>query len=234
MGECNGIAVDTVRSYTASDGYKLVSGKAGVGVSFSGADEGALFPLVFTWTFSSADLSEILGYSLAGRTITPELADEIFDSMRIDFKGADSSWPVVGSGGVKASDAMSAGALSLSLTEGGSGLRTELTAYLANVTASGGNQSSGMSTASGKNDGPQILDGILVVPDGIGNDNRIYGTMLMAGKSAASTETGGSAGNETKQNGSKNVSGSSGGGGCWSFGFILMMPALILAAKRRK
>ncbi len=146
-------------AYTASDGYNLSSGKAGVEVNVSGLKTGDILPLSFTWTFSGADLRSILGYDMSGLAVDGTLADTVFDTMRIDFRGGASSWPVIGSGGVKASDAMKAGALSLSKSDGDRGLTAELTAYLANVTASGGN---GV-TSSAANNGPQMVGGLLVV-----------------------------------------------------------------------
>lgn len=231
----NSLTFSTLKTYSASDGYALTSGKAGVNINFTGLNEGAIFPLVYSWTFSGSELQSILGYNMAGKTLTPSVADEIFSAIRTDFKGISSSWPVIGSGGVKASEAMSAGALKLTTADGGKGLSAELTAYLANVTASA------TSIASSYN-GPQIVDGKLIVPDGEGKDGRIYGAMFMAGKPASSqtTETGTSTNTGTDSGTSINtetengVSGSSGGGGCESFGAVLSSVAIIFMAKRKR
>ena len=218
------ITFNTVKNYSASDGYNLTSGKAGVNVNLTGLKEGDLFPLTYSWTFSGSELQSILGYDMTGKTITASVADEIFSAMRVDFKGESSSWPVIGSGGVKASDAMSAGALKLSSADSGKGLSAELTAYLANVTASGANM------ASATNDGPQIVDGLLVVPDGNGSDGKIYGAVVMTGKSSSSQNTNTNTGTNT------GTKGSSGGGGCESFGAVISSLAVIFMAglKRRK
>ncbi|MBQ6970757.1 MAG: hypothetical protein IJP86_00190 [Synergistaceae bacterium] len=201
------IEFDTRTGYTASDGYALPSGKAGVSLTFSGLGTGDIFPLIYTWDFTASELAGLLGFDMAGREITSSLADEIFTRLRIDFEGSGSSRAVIGGSGVKASDAMTAGALSLTKTSG-SGLHAELTAYLANV------------TASGLNDGPRLVDGLLVVPDGSGNDGAITGTMWMAGKTSSQSA-----------DGQPGTSSGSGGGGC------LMFPAmtlLALAALRRR
>ena len=233
------LTFDTVKSYTASDGYTLAPGKAGVNVNFEGLKEGDIFPLTYSWTFSGAELQGILGYDMSGKnvsgsesemfpSISGTLADEIFSELRIDFKGVNSSWPIIGTGGVKASEAISAGALKLTTADGGRGINAELTAYLANV------------TALGVNDGPQIVKSsegnLLIVPDGTGNDGKIYGSVVMAVKPGSSqsngTKTGtqGNTGNTGNQTGAK---GSSGGGGCEAFGVILPAIALIFMAGRK-
>ncbi len=214
------LVCEKVNTYTASDGYTLAAGKPGMNVNFSGLKEGDILPMVYSWTFSGSELQSILGYDMSGKTVTPSVADEIFSAMRIDFKGASSSWPVIGPGGVKASDAISAGALTLTSADSGKGITAEITAYLANVTASAGNM------ASSANDGPQIVGGMLIVPDGVGNDSRIYGSMFMAAKTGSEVST--------KTETGINAKGSSGGsGGCESSGAVLSLLALVLMAGRK-
>jgi len=191
-------------------------------VNVTGRREGDLLPLIFTWTFSGAELRNVLGYDMSGKTLNESVADEVFSAMRIDFRSGKSSWPVIGSGGVKASDAMRAGALKLS-GDGGNGITAELTAYLANVTASGGN-----GVTSSANNGPQIVNGILIVPDGNGKDGKISGTMLMAHKTGESTNTG----TNTNVNTNTGNSSGGGGGGCNSLGLMAMIAALVLIRKR--
>ena len=216
------LTFDTVTNYAVS-GYVLAAGKPGVNINFAGLKEGDIFPLTYSWTFSGSDLQSILGYDMAGKTVTASLADEIFSALRLDFQGANYSSPVIGSGGVKASDAISAGALALSPADGGKGLTAQITVYLANVTAGG-------SLSSSANDGPQIVEGMLIVPDGTGNDGRIFGSMFMAAKTGSAQEVSTNTGTQT---GAKS---SSGGGGCESFGAALSSLALLLMAvqKRRR
>lgn len=225
------LTFDTVRSYTASDGYVLIPGKAGVNIDFEGLKEGDIFPLTYSWTLSGSELEGILGYDMSGKTVTATLADEIFSRLRIDFKGVNTSWPVIGTGGVKASEAMKSGALKLIFSDGGKGISAEITAYLANVTAGG--------KMSASNDGPQMVGNILVVPDGNGTDGKIYGSVVMAVKSGTtqntgsntSTGTGTGTGNTGNQTGAKS---SSGGGGCAGQKFGMILPALLLMLRRKR
>ncbi|MBQ6418764.1 MAG: hypothetical protein IJJ91_08850, partial [Synergistaceae bacterium] len=206
---------DTSKAYSSSDGYTLPEGKAGVGINFTGLKAGDLFPLTYTWSFKGSELREILGYDLSGRTIN---ADEIFSTMRVDFQGTGTSWPVVGSGGVRASEAISSGMLKLTKTDGDSGLKVEMTAYLANV------------TSSGNSDGPQIVNGLLIVPDGNGNDGRISGTMWLADKAGNASN-----GNSTPSNGNGDAdtnSSSGGGGGCNALGILPILAVILLRRKR--
>ena len=210
---------DTSKSYSSSDGYTLPTGKAGVSVSLTGLKAGDLFPLTYTWSFKGSELREILGYDLTGRTIN---ADEIFSVMRVDFQSNGTSWPVVGTGGVLASEAIRAGMLTLSKTDGDSGLKAEMTAYLANV------------TSSGNSDGPQIVNGLLIVPDGNGNDGAISGTMWLADKPGDSSQSGST--NSSPSNGNDNAdmnsSSGGGGGGCNALGLIPILAVMLLRRKR--
>lgn len=180
-------------------------------------------------------MRNILGYDLTGKTLNGALADEIFAAIRIDFAGNNSSWPVIGSGGVKASDAMNAGVLKISGADGGKGFTAELTAYLANVTSTGGN-----GVASSAQNGPQIVNGLLVVPDGSGNDGKISGTMLMSNKPGTSTApttdntTGGQTDTGTNTNPDSGTAQSSGGGGggCNALSLVPILAALVFIRKR--
>ena len=136
---------------------------------------------------------------------------------------------MIGSGGVKASEAMKSGALKLIFSDGGKGISAEITAYLANVTAGG--------KMSSSNDGPQMVGNILVVPDGNGTDGKIYGSVVMAVKSGttqntgSNTSTGTGTGNTGNQTGAKS---SSGGGGCAGQKFSMILPALLLMLRRKR
>ena len=205
----NALSFNTSKSYTAGDGYSLPAGKAGVGINFTGLNAGDLFPLTYTWSFKASELREILGYDLSGRTIN---ADEIFSVMRVDFQGVQgASWPVIGGTGVRASDAIRAGMLELTKTDGDSGLKVEMTAYLANV------------TSSGHSDGPQIVNGLLIVPDGNGNDGAISGTVWLADK-PGSASSGGNGEGTAKSSGG-------GGGGCNALGILPILAVILLRRK---
>ena len=222
----NTLQFDTSKTYSTSDGYSVPAGKAGVSVSLTGLKAGDLFPLTYTWGFKGSELREILGYDLTGRTIN---ADEIFSVMRVDFQSNGKSWPVIGTGGVRASEAIEAGMLSLSKDSYGSGLEAEMTAYLANVTSSGTSSVASSVTS----DGPQIVNGLLIVPDGNGNDGAISGTMWLADKSSASSQSDNST-NSSPSNGNEdsNTSSSSGGGGCNALGIIPILAVMLLSRKR--
>ena len=229
----NTLTLGKSSGYTASDGYNLARGKTGVDVTVTGRKEGELLPLVFTWTFDGSELREILGYDMSGLTLDAAGADAIFSALRIDFMAGNASWPVIGTGGVKASDAMKSGVLKLSKTTDGQGLVAELTAYLANVTATGGN---GL-TASSTGTGPQLVGNILVVPDGNGADGKISGTIIMADKaqSSSSPDITPSPEPDTKPETSTPTTAQSsggGGGGCEALSLVPILAALIFIRKR--
>ncbi len=229
------LAFNTQTAYTNTEGLKA-SKNAGVNINFRGRNNGDLFPLVYSWTFSGSELEEILGYNLAKQAITDDLANQIFSTMRIDFQGATSSRPVISSGAVSATDtnsggvtaasARSAGVLTLSTADGGKGLKVEMTAYLGNL------------TVSGNNDGSQLIQGtgssLLVVPDGSGTDGAIYGTMWLANKQgAANNDSSNNSTNNNSNGGTTSTKGSGGGGGCNGLGLILPAMALAFVIKRR-
>ena len=216
--------------YTSTDGMKSIK-NAGVNVNLRNRKTGDLFPMTYTWLLSGKDIENLLGYDLSESAITDELADSIFSAMRLDFQGMSATLPVIGNGGVKASEARSAGVLTLNKADGEKGLSVELTAYLANVSSSGG-----LSASASKNDGPQLISSngrkLLVVPDGSGNDGTIYGTMWAAGKAdGASTPNGG--GNSGSNGTSPKSSSGGGGGGCSAFG-LMMSGALLMFMIRRR
>ena len=162
--------------------------------------------------------------------MTDELVDTIFSTLRLDFQGVTTSSPVIGSGGVKASEARAAGALTLEKSSAEKGLKVELTAYLANVSTS---TSSG--TASSANDGPQLISSagtkLLVVPDGSGNDGAIYGTMWAA-SGGNSNSNSNNTNNNTNNNNGASSSGGGGGGGC-NAGLLSWIAAGIFIFARR-
>ena len=171
----------TATAYSNTEGMRAVK-NAGVNINFLGRGNGQLFPLVYSWTFTGEQIKSILGYDLSNETINAELADKIFTPLRIDFQGLNRVWPVVGAGGVKASDAMSSGALVLTKADGNRGLLVELTAYLANVAATGNNDGAQLVRSAGS-------EALLVVPDGM-NDGAINGIMWMAIKGSSNATPG--------------------------------------------
>lgn len=215
---------DTYTTYSTNDGLSA-SKNAAVHINFQNRTVGDLFPLVYSWTFTGSELQAITGSDLTGKSITQTLADTLFEKLRIDYQGNSSSWPVVGGSGVKASDAMNAGALTLTQSDGGKGVLVSLTAYLANV------------KTSGNSDGPQLVRStgtkqLLVVPDGV-DDGAITGAMWMLQPSGTTTpnNSGNSGNTNTNTNTNSNSGGGGGGGGCDSAGVGLI--ALLLLLKRR-
>lgn len=212
-------------------GYATSVKNAAVNVNMRNRKAGDVFPLTYAWMFSGEELENILGYNLSGRSMTDEAVDTIFSTLRLDFQGAATSLPVIGSGGVKASEARAAGALTLEKSDAEKGLRVELTAYLANVSTS---TTSG--TSASANDGPQLIASggtkLLVVPDGSGNDGAIYGTMWAA--SGGSGNNGDNNNNNNGDNNGNSSSGGGGGGGCNSGLLTGMLAGIFVLTRRRR
>lgn len=232
------VQAGTANSYTPSGGYKTLK-DSGVGIRVNDRSNGEIIPLTYAWTFTGDEVKSLMGYDMAETEINDLFADSLFSRMRIDFVGKNNIWTVIGSGGVgaagsdspgvSASGAMSANALTLSKADNGKGLNVELTAYIANVDAS-------------QNNGPKLVQSsngeLLVVPDGVGDDGQIYGTMWITGKTSESSSTDTSTStntnsNTTNSNGNTSSSSSGGGGGCESFGMILPAIALMFILKRK-
>ena len=223
----------TQKSYKASDG--LVNSKnAAVNINFQNRTDGDIFPLTYTWNFSGEEIKAILGSDLSGTTsLNSTVAENLFKALRIDFVGSSNIWQVIGGSGVKAKDAFSNDALTLTKADAGRGIRIDLTAYLANV------------KASGSNDGPQLIKGsgsksLLIIPDG-SSDGAISGTMWMVQSSSTKNNSGngnqGDGDGNQNQGSNNNTSsgdggGSGGGGGCNSMSFGLLGLALILMKRK--
>ena len=222
----------TQKSYKASDG--LVNSKnAAVNINFQNRADGDIFPLTYTWNFSGEEIKAILGYDLSGTSsLNSTAAENLFKALRIDFVGSSNIWQVIGGSGVKAKDAYSNDALTLTKADAGRGVRIDLTAYLANV------------KASGNNDGPQLVKGsgsksLLIIPDG-SSDGAISGTMWMV--QSSSSKTGGNGDGQGDGNGNQNPGGNnnnsssggggSGGGGCEAFSLGLLGLALIFMKRK--
>lgn len=213
-------------SYNAS-GY-IASKKAAANINFQDRTNGDVFPVIYSWTFSGSEIKALTGYDLSEKTLNANLADELFNFLRIDFQGASKNFHVVGGSGVTAKEAYSNQALTLTKADGNKGVKVELTAYLANVNATGSNS-----------DGTQLMGSgsrkLLVVPDGT-DDGAITGSMWMIQKSSSSSEPSEPEPSEPEtpddgKSGSK--SGSGGGGGCDAFSAGIAL-ALIFMLRRKR
>lgn len=219
----------TATTYNNSQGLAASNGAA-VNITFKDRSNGDLFPLTYSWNLSGAQVKALLGNDMSKYSINDSFAENLFKALRVDFQTATKNTTVIGSGGVKGSDARRYGALTLTKADGNAGLHVELTAYLANV------------ATTGSGDGPQFVRGsgskrLLVVPDGV-NDGAITGTMWLAqsastvvrktpssGSDSTSTTTG-------KDDGGTSSSGGGGGGGCASMSLGLL-GVMVIFMKRR-
>lgn len=248
--------------YSASDGFTPSKG-AGFTVSFTGVNTGEMFPVVFPWEFSGDELKTALGsqiyssvsgdLSIAhkyGVPLSYLTAEEIFNSLRLEFQGKYSSMPIIGNNSaINISEAIDCGALELLPADEGKGLLIKLTAYIANVNANNFNGAVYPAVSSNQ---ARIINKLLVVPDGSA-DGEIYGTMWLAQKYASSTTTTTTQTTNTKNKtsdtksstGSESSSSGSGGGGCVSIRgeelgvrslllFLLLMLGLCVNFKKAK
>lgn len=235
--------------YSASDGYTPAMG-AGFSVSFSGVNTGDMFPLVFPWEFSGAELKTALGsesYSKIAEdlamaheydaNVNSSAAEEIFKSLRFEFQGKNSSTPVLGAAStIDIHDAVNCGALELLPSDEGKGLLIKLTAYIANVNTDNIYGGAVINSESQSNQA-QLVEGkggnkLLVVPDGLA-DEEIYGTMWLAQKYAASSATqttttqkltsGTKSSTSNSSTSSSAGASSGGGGGCVSVRSVLLI-----------
>ena len=181
---------DVTTRFTTRNGYSSSVGEAvrsGIHISLTGRTRGDMLPMRYLWNYSWEELSKLLG-----RTVleVPDVS-ELFRALTVEFHGmSGAGYPVVGSGGVTARDAEAAGALWVFPASGG--VSIELTAYLANV----------QGPASSALYAPQLVEGLLIVPDGTA-DASIAGTTWMMEKPTR----GGAVIDDDKTN-------KSGGGGC--------------------
>ncbi len=176
--------------------------KPAIDVSLGKRGKGDLLPLKYRWSLSWDELS-----TLMGRKVTKAEGQELFDVLKLAFVSAGGgAYTVVGTDGVTASQAISSGALEV--TKGNNGVTLELTAFVADAIGP---------AASSAKAGPRIVEGLLVVPDGIA-DGTISGAMGLLQRA----KSGG---------GSK---GEGGGGGCNAgvSGLALIFAAVLLRRKR--
>ena len=173
--------------------------KPAIDISLGGRRKGDLLPLKYRWSLSWEELS-----TLMGRKVTQvKNAQELSSVLKLAFVPVNGvAYDVVGGEGVSAADAESKGALKV--TNGNNGLTLELTAFVADAASS----------AKGK---PQLIDGLLVIPDGAA-DGTISGALGLLQRPAA----GGGSGSKGE-----------GGGGC-DAGVSGMMLALVVAFLLRR
>lgn len=228
------VSFTTVSNYAAA-AYSS-SGKPGININFSGLHNGDLFPLVYSWTLKGSEVKDILGEdsfdefstTIGSNTVNSTIAEELFKNVNINFQASGTTWPVIGGNGADLSQAMNSGALKLTRADGGQGIRIDLTAYLANVTASTTDQ------------GPQLISGqgsrrMLIVPDGYG-DSAISGTMQLVQGSSSESVSRTSERNTSST--SPSSSSSSGGGeagssGCNAFSLGLIGTVIFFALRKK-
>ena len=189
------------RSFSPQGGW--TSAKAGVGLQMRSRSRGDLLPIVCTWNFTWDALSKMLG-----RSVT-DVPSDLFDALRLDFEATDGQVvPMVGLGGVSATDAQKA--LSpqlpkpLSVDKTNNGVNVTLTAFIANVSGTEA----------------RLIDGLLVVPDGT-SDSVLGGTLWTAQK----PKSGGGSGGDGE-----------GGGGCdaASLGALAILSGAAIVMRKKK
>ncbi len=214
------LTTTTPPDFTNETGYRASGYVSSKGIapkiSFNNRSNGDVFPLIYTWNFSGDEIKSILGYDLSEKTLNAAFADELFEKLRIDFNNTSRVFQVVGGTGVSASEAFKSDVLKLLRADGTKGVSIQLTAYLANVSATGTNSDGAQLVGSGSNK-------LLVVPDGL-NDGLITGSMWMLQKSSSSD--GGNNPPSTPER-EESTSGSGGGGGCNTLTLGLLALAFI-------
>ena len=181
--------------------------KPAIDISLGGRRKGDLLPLKYRWSLSWEELS-----TLMGRKVTQvKNAQELSSVLKLAFVPANgAAYDVVGGEGVPAADAESKGALRVA--NGNNGLTLELIAFVADAAGP---------TASSIKGKPQLIDGLLVIPDGTA-DGTISGVLGLLQR-PASNGGGGS--------GSK---GEGGGGGCDAGVSGLALALAVVFLLRRK
>ena len=174
------------KTLPSSQGWS--ASKPAIEVALSGRTQGDILPLKYRWSLSWEELS-----TLRGRKVTQvKNAQELSSVLKLAFVPANgAAYDVVGGEGVSMADAESKGALRVA--SGNNGLTLELTAFVADAAGP---------TASSTKGKPQLIDGLLVIPDGTA-DGTISGALGLLQRPA---------GNGGGGSGSKGEGG--GGGGC--------------------
>lgn len=204
-----------VTRLSSPSAIRFESGKAGsmagwnaakpaMAVSLTGRKKGDMLPLKYRWSLTWDELRKLTG----GKANRSAGISELFGPLKLAFTSANGEpYDVVGGDGVPAAQAESKGALKL--TGGNNGVTLELTAFVADAPGP---------TASTRQSGPQLIDGLLVVPDGAA-DGTIAGSMGLLQKAG-----GGGSGKD----------GSDGKGGGCDAGVSGMMLTLVVAFLLRR
>ena len=219
-------------NHASSDGSIIQ--KPGVHIDFKGASVGDMLPMTYSWTLTGDEVKSLVGEELLASSgfynvsqnlgVPYSVAEALFSAVNIKFQSSGVTRPVIGGDGADLNQAIAGKSLVLTKADGGSGIRMDMTAYLANVAAETEEQ------------GPQIVrysgaDSILVVPDGTADDS-ITGTMWLLSSSATDPESGTDepTGQDTP---SSSGDGGSGGGGCNALSIGLLEAVFIFALKKR-
>ena len=220
----------TSSNYSGANGYVTAKDK-GVTIDFDGRNIGDIFPVVYSWKFTGSELEELMSRDLGiygkvgqnGIELNSSVAEGLFRVLKLEFQGAEDLLQVIGPESVSAKDAYDSGALALNKADGNRGVQLELTAYIANVTASGNSTGSRLIDSDGSK--------LLVVPDGVPDDGKIYGTMWLVKPGESNYVY-----NPETSTASENSSdGENGGGGCNSLlagGFAMLMACLIFIKQK--
>ncbi len=226
----------TSDSTTVTNSESFKNSKSGVAVVFNDNDVGDLLPFQYSWYFTGTQMKDLTGdfFTLSSDDeLKASAASDVLDLQnvfRASFQSTEGSQiPVIGTNGVSFSDAVSAGAFSVSEYSGESttGVTITLKAYVANTEALSNTQL--IETSDGSK--------VLVVPDGT-SDTSIAGSMFLLEKAdtAALNDTTNNNSSSTSTNSSSSTksSGGGGGGGCnISLSGIFAIACLSLLLRRK-
>ena len=216
--------------YAASSENYKASKSAAMRVNYSVENQNSnLVSLVFPFDYSGAELEKLIGHNASGVKLDSKFAKELFNVIRIEFQGSNGAYVVIGEGGnVDIDEAISCGALKFESIDNGKGVRIILGAAIANADYE---NSTGLQDSSTNYKGPQIISGVLVIPDGV-EDDAIYGTMWAAEKTSSKQSSGGTS--QQNNNSSSSEEGGSSGGSCNSLGLGIFAGVLIFALKQKR
>ena len=107
-------------TFSASANAPAVSGmtaskRAGVDMNYQNRSAGELLAVTYSWTFTGAQISAVMGYDMTSKNINAALAGEIFGKFAISYQGNNRVIPVIGGAGISGTEAYEAGMLSLTL-----------------------------------------------------------------------------------------------------------------------
>ena len=227
--------------YETSDKDYKASKSAAMRINYSVENQNSnLVSLNFPFDYSGEELEKLIGHNASGVKFDADFAKELFKVLRIEFQGSNGAYVVVGEGGnIDIDEAVSCGALKFESIDNGKGVRVILNAAIANTDYE---NSTDIQDASTDYKGPQIISGVLVVPDGL-KDDAIYGSMWAAEKTSSSSSSSennqkpSAQTSQQNQNSNSSSSGENGGGGggsCNSLGLGIFAGTLIFALKQKR